>query len=338
VVVTGGAGYIGSHLVDRLLSEGHHVCAVDDMSTGRLENVRHVLDHRRFQLVQGSILDRSLLERAMTQADLVYHLAALVGVKYVIEDPGLCIRTNVLGTEAVLELACRQRARTVVVSSSEVYGKSVSVPLREDDDSLFGPTTSPRWSYALSKALDEHLALDYARRGLAVSVLRYFNSYGPRLDPKGYGSVVARFITQAFRAEPLTVYGDGQQTRCFTFVDDTVRGTLLAGTSPAAVGQVFNIGSDYEISILELARLIRDLAGSRSDIVHVPARLAYGERFEETRRRVPDVRRAAALLGFRAETRLQDGLMQTLGWFRAGEALAQPWQAREATETTCVPA
>jgi UDP-glucose 4-epimerase len=197
-----------------------------------------------------------------------------------------------------------------------VYGKSTTVPLHEEADRLLGPTTVARWSYAMAKAIDEHFAFAYAGKGLPVSVVRYFNSYGPRLDPKGYGSVIAKFITQARLGKPLTVFDDGQQIRCFTYVADTVRGTILAGTVPKAVGQVFNIGSDRETRIVDLAQMIRALAGSGSEIVQVPYRNVFGENFEETRRRVPDVRRAAEVLSFRAETPLEDGLQATLAWFR----------------------
>jgi len=321
VLVTGGAGYIGSHLVDTLVAEGHDVWVVDNLSTGKRKNIEHLAGREAFHFVEGSILDGALVARVAAGVEMVYHLAAVVGVKYVVENPGDCIRTNVLGTEVVLDQAWRNRARVLVVSSSEVYGKSMALPLREEDDSLFGATTAPRWSYALAKALDEHLALDYARRGMAVSVVRYFNSYGPRLDAKGYGSVVARFITQALGGEPLTVLDDGLQTRCFTYVEDTVRGTLLAGTLPQAVGQVLNIGSGHETSVLELARLVRDVTGSRSEIVHLPSREVYGESFEETRRRRPAVEKARDLLGFTAQVPLEEGLARTVDWFRSNSRL-----------------
>ncbi len=320
VLVTGGAGFIGSHLVDLLIAEGHTVTVLDDLSVGKLANIAHHLDNPRFRFVRDSILNETALAPLIREADLIFHLAAVVGVRYVVEDPLRAIRVNVRGTENVLDLACQYGVRTVVASSSEVYGKSMRVPLREDDDRLLGPTTVLRWSYAEAKAIDEYIALAYARQGFPVSVVRYFNAYGPRLDPQGYGSVVARFLTQALRGEPLTVYGDGWQTRSFTYVADTVRGTVLAGTKPEAVGQIFNIGSDREISINDLARQILELTGSRSEIVHVPYGEAYGPDFEEARRRVPDTRRAREVLGFVAEVSLEEGLRRTLEWFRTAHS------------------
>jgi len=316
VIVTGGAGYIGSHLAEALINADHDVTVLDNLSTGKIANIQHLLEHPRFQFVCDSILNAPLVDRLVANADIVYHLAARVGVKYVVEDPLQCIVTNVRGTEVVLEAAYRYWRRVVVASSSEVYGKSEKVPLSEEDDSLLGPTAVGRWSYALAKALDEHLAFAYHRQGLPVSVVRYFNSYGPRLDPRGYGSVVARFISQALNDQPITVYDDGHQTRCLTYVEDTVRGTLLAATLPQAEGKAFNIGSDRETSILELAKMVRQVTDSRSQIVHVPYSQAYGPRFEETRRRVPDVRRARELLGFAACVPLEEGLKRTVAWFR----------------------
>lgn len=316
ILVTGGAGYIGSNLVDTLLAGGHEVFVVDNLSTGRISNIQHLMGHDRFHFVNDTILNENLMDRIVAQVDRVYHLAAVVGVKYVVEDPLHGIYTNVKGTEVVLERAFKYWKRTVIASSSEVYGKSVDVPLQEEADRLLGSTTVARWSYAMSKAIDEHFAFAYADKGLPVSVVRYFNSYGPRLDPRGYGSVIAKFITQARLGQPITVFEDGQQTRCFTYIADTVQGTILAGTAPRALGQVFNIGSSTETKIVDLARMIRQLVGSDSQIVEVPYRNVFGENFEETRRRVPDVNRAADLLGFRAETPLEEGLRQTIAWFR----------------------
>jgi UDP-glucose 4-epimerase len=220
-----------------------------------------------------------------------------------------------------LELAFKFWVRTVIASSSEIHGKSTQVPLCEDGDRLLGPTTVGRWSYSDAKAIDEYFALAYAKKGLPVAVVRYFNAYGPRLDPKGYGSVIAKFITQALRGDPLTVYDDGRQTRCFTYVADTLEGTIRAATVREAAGQVFNIGSSRETTILELAQLIRQLTDSVSEIIHVPYESVYGSDFEETRRRVPDVSRARDVLGFEAQTSFEEGLQQTLKWFRDQETV-----------------
>lgn len=316
VLVTGGAGFIGSNLVDVLMEQGHEVTVLDNLSVGNIANVEHHLESERFHFVNDTILNVPTLERLIRQADLVYHLAAVVGPKYVVEDPLGTIVTNVRGTENVLELAFKYWVKTVIASSSEIYGKSTAVPLSEDDDRILGSTTIGRWSYSDAKAIDEYFALAYAKKGLPVTTVRYFNAYGPRLDPRGYGSVIARFLTQALRGEPLTVYDDGQQTRCFTYVTDTVRGTMLAATVKEAAGQVFNIGSDRETTILELASIIRRLTGSASAITHVPYETAYGPAFEETRRRVPDVTRAREVLGFEAHTPLEKGLRHTIDWFR----------------------
>jgi UDP-glucose 4-epimerase len=319
ILVTGGAGFIGSNLVDVLMEQGHEVTVIDNLSVGKAGNIEHHMESDCFHFVNDSILNVGTLERLIRRADLVYHMAAVVGVKYVVEDPLSAIVTNVRGTENVLELAFKYWVRTLIASSSEIYGKSTEVPLREGSDRLLGPTTVGRWSYSDAKAIDEYFALAYAKKGLPVTVVRYFNAYGPRLDPKGYGSVVAKFITQALQGETLTVYDDGKQTRCFTYIADTVEGTIRAATVREAAGQVLNIGSNREISINELVQLIRQLTGSRSEIIHVPYTSAYGTHFEETRRRVPDVSRAREVLGFEAQTVLEEGLSRALEWFRDRE-------------------
>jgi len=318
VLVTGGAGYIGSHLVDRLLADGHEVFVIDNLFTGKITNVEHNLGHERFHFVNDSILHTETMEELVRQVQLVYHLAAVVGVRHVIDNPLQGILTNVRGTEIVLDLAYKYWRKVVIASSSEVYGKSEKVPLVEDDDSILGPTVVGRWSYALAKAIDEQLAFIYYDKGLPVSIVRYFNSYGPRLDPRGYGSVVAKFINQALAGKPLTVFSDGQQTRCFTYIDDTVEGSILAATLGEGEGQSFNIGNNRETTILELAEKVKDLTGSPSEIVHLSYADAYGAAFEETRRRVPDVSKAERLLGFRARVTLEEGLRRTIAWFKGG--------------------
>lgn len=315
-LVTGGAGFIGSHLVDTLLAAGHTVTVLDDFSTGKLANLQHSLEHPHFRLVRGTVLDAPLVERLVAQADAIYHLAAVVGVKYVVEDPLRGMLVNVQGTETVLAAAARYQRKVLVASSSEAYGKSTRVPLCEHEETVLGPTSVPRWSYALSKLLDEQLALAYWRQlGLPTVMVRYFNAYGPRLDPRGYGSVIARFIKQALIGEPLTVYADGQQTRSFTFVADTVRGTMAAMETPAGEGQVFNIGYAQETTVLELARLICTLIGSSSEIKSIPYEQVYGPAFEETRCRRPDPTRAREVLGFSAQVPLVAGLQMTIPWF-----------------------
>jgi len=318
VLITGGAGYIGSHLADRLLAEGHQVVALDNLSLGKIANIQHNLEHPGFRFVEGDILDKRLMEQLIEECEIIYHLAAVVGVKHVVSDPLQAIMTNVWGTGTVLRSACDHQCKVVLASSSEVYGKTIKAALAEDDDRVLGSTQISRWCYSTAKALDEHLALAYHRqRQLPVVIIRYFNSYGPRLDPQGYGSVVAKFANQALDDQPITVHGDGQQTRSFTYVDDTVQGSVLAGMVEAANGEVLNIARAEETSILRLAAMIKDMTDSSSDIVHVPHEREYGENFEDTSRRVPSVEKAERILGFKAEVPLAKGLEQTIGWFRS---------------------
>lgn len=317
VLVTGGAGYIGSHLVDRLLADGHQVVGLDNLSLGKVSNFEHNLKNRDFRFVKGDILDKKLTEELIERCELVYHLAAVVGVKHVLADPLQAMVTNVWGTERVLQSACAYDRKVIVASSSEVYGKNMKSALAEDDDRVLGSTRVFRWCYSTAKALDEYLALAYHRqKGLPVVVVRYFNSYGPRLDPRGYGSVVAKFINQALADQPLTVHGDGQQSRCFTYIDDTLRGTVLAAVVEAANGEILNVAQGEETTIWQLAEMIREMTGSSSEISLVPYEQEYGEDFEDTRRRVPAVEKAKQLLGFEAEVPLADGLERTIDWFR----------------------
>jgi len=315
VLVTGGAGYLGSHLVDLLRAENHDISVIDNLSTGRAANLAHCIDEIRFS--EGSILDADLVQEEVGAADLVFHLAAAVGVRNIVDDPLTAMLTNTRGTENVLGACAATDTKVLLASTSEVYGRPDKVPMSEDDDRVLGPTTIHRWSYSTAKAADEHLALAYASEGLSVSIVRYFNSYGPRIDAGGYGSVIANFLRQGFAGEPLTVHGDGAQTRCFTFVTDTIRGTHLAGTLPAAEGTVINLGSTHETSIMELAELVRTIADLDVPIEKVSHETYYGTSYEDTPRRVPDVRRAKELLGWEPTVSLEDGLTQVVEWWRA---------------------
>jgi UDP-glucose 4-epimerase len=314
VLVTGGAGSIGSHLVDALCDAGHEVRVLDNLSTGKASNLEGRLDQVR--LVNGSILDAPLVEREVEDAQLVFHLAAAVGVRHIVDDPLTSLLTNTRGTENVLSACFQYWRKVVVASTSEVYGKTAKVPMSEDDDRVLGPTTVHRWSYSTAKAIDEHLAFAYAANKLPMVIVRYFNSYGPRLDEKGYGSVVANFLRQALAGEPITVHGDGGQSRCFTYVSDTVRGTMLAGFTPEAEGRVFNLGSTRETTVLELADMIAAAVGSTSKIAPTSYESYYGPGFEDTRRRVPDVNRAREILDWEPTISLEDGLARTIEWWQ----------------------
>ena len=313
ILVTGGAGFIGSHLVAALVHDGHRVTVLDNLSTGNLSNLTPIASEITF--VEGDILNADLVESEVRRADLVYHLAAAVGVGNIMANPLESIITNTTGTEHVLRSCHRHSTRVLLASTSEIYGKTPKLPMAEDDDRILGSTAISRWSYSTSKALDEHLAFAFATEGLRVSIVRYFNSYGPHLDEKGYGSVIANFIRQARDGDPLTVHGDGLQTRCFTFVADTVRGTILAGTKDEALGSVFNIGSNFEVSIADLARLIVDKTKSSSPITNVSYEERYGRSFEDTRRRVPSLDRARDVLGYSPTIDLSEGLDRTLAWW-----------------------
>ena len=316
MLVTGGAGYIGSHLVDRLLESGAAVTVLDNFTTGGRRNLAHHPTSEALTVVEGDILDSEVVDRLVAEHDVVYHLAAAVGVRYIVRAPLESVLTNVRGTENILAAAHRHDARLLIASTSEIYGQNTQVPFREDADRVLGPTWVHRWSYSTAKAIDEHLAFAYLDRGLRVSIVRYFNSYGPRIDESGYGSVIARFAGQALRGEALTVHGDGRQTRCFTYVSDTVEGTLRAARLDQAVGLVFNIGSTRETSVIELAERIRDGLGSPSAITVVPYESYYPKGFQDTRRRVPDVSRAKEILDFEVRVSFENGLARTLEWCR----------------------
>jgi len=318
VLITGGAGFIGSHLAERALRDGWRVTVLDNLSTGRRENLASL----GVDFVEGDICDETLVRPLVAQCDLVCHLAAAVGVPVILGDVLGALRSNVRGTEVVLEAAAARGARVCVASSSEVYGRSDRLPFREDDPSLLGPTRVPRWSYAAAKIVDEHLALAYhAQRGLPASIVRYFNAYGPRANLTGYASVVAVMMAQALHGEPITVYGDGSQTRCFTYVADMAEGTWRAATLDAANGGVFNLGRSVETRIIDLAHLIQRETGSTSPIVCVPYEQTFGADFQDVPRRLPDVSRAGDVLGFEAAVSLEQGLRLTMAWHRDNAAV-----------------
>jgi UDP-glucose 4-epimerase len=315
-LITGGAGFIGSHLAEALLAAGGDVVVLDDLSTGRVENLQAVQGHPRFTLTVGSVRDEALLQKLVDATDVVYHLAAAVGVRLILERPVETIETNIVGTEMVLRAAAARRTAVVIASTSEVYGKNDKVPLGEDDDRVLGPTTKSRWSYACSKAIDEFLALAYHReRGVPVVIIRFFNTVGPRQTGR-YGMVVPRFARQALDGEPITVYGDGRQSRCFTDVEDAVRAMLALSMSPEARGEVVNVGSSQEVAIGELAERVKRLAGSQSPIRFVPYDQAYQPGFEDLRRRVPDIAKAGRLVGYRPQVPLDETLRRVIDFLR----------------------
>ena len=308
VLVTGGAGFIGSHLVDLLIEQGDEVTALDDLSTGRYPNIRHLLDNPRFRFVEASVTEVEPLEAEVARADAVYHLAAAVGVQLIVDRPLQSLITNIKGTENVLEAAEKHRVKILIASTSEIYGKSQNGPFKEEDDRVLGSPRKLRWSYSTSKAVDEILAYVYFKElGLPTVVVRLFNTIGPR-QVGHYGMVVPRFITQALRGEDLTVYGDGAQSRSFTGVGDVVRAMTKLMTVPEAEGGVFNVAGHHEITIRDLAKLVIDRTHSTSKIRLVPFEEVYGEGFEEMTRRAADTTKMEAMTGFRCDTSLDQSL------------------------------
>ena len=307
-LITGGAGFIGSHLCAYLLSQGHAVAAIDDLSSGRLENLQACIGRPHFQLAIDTITNEVVMDRLASECDAIFHLAAAVGVEMIVRSPVHTIETNIMGAAAVFRVANRYRRKVLLTSTSEIYGKSDKLPFAEDDDRVLGPTTRSRWSYSTSKAVDEFLALAYHKeRGLPVVIVRLFNTIGPRQTGR-YGMVVPRFVAQALAGEPLTVYGDGSQSRCFADVRDVVRAIVTLAACPQANGQIFNLGSTREVRIADLARTVIALTGSRSEIQYVPYERAYEAGFEDMQRRAPDTHKVEALIGWRATTPLEDSI------------------------------
>jgi UDP-glucose 4-epimerase len=315
-LITGGAGFIGSHLAERLLRDGEKVTIIDDLSTGSFENIAHLEDHPKFEYVIDTILNEEVMAKLIAEVDVVYHLAAAVGVAYVIDNILKSIQINIRGTEIVFEQANRSKKKVVLFSTSEVYGKSNSLPFTEEQDRLMGSTTISRWSYAATKALDEILALAYYReKKVPLVVVRCFNTCGPRQTGQ-YGMVIPRFVKQALLGHPITIYGDGKQTRCFSSVYDVVDGVVALARCDQAVGRIFNIGTDHEISIEELARRVKAMAGSASLIEYLPYEKAYEEGFEDMRRRVPDLTRVRETIGFEPKVDLDEIISSVINYFK----------------------
>jgi UDP-glucose 4-epimerase len=323
-LITGGAGFIGSHLAEALIERGDRVCVVDDLSTGIAQNIEHLQGKRQFSFINDSVLNERLMGQVIDDCDIIYHLAAAVGVKYIMENRLKTFEVNVQGTMIVLQLASKacllasrkDKKKVMLASSSEVYGKNRNVLFSEDDDSVLGPTTVYRWSYADTKRIDEEFALAHLdERGLPIIIMRLFNTVGPRQLGR-YGMVVPRFTERALAGEPLPVYGEGVQTRCFTYVDDVIRAMIALAECPDAVGQIFNIGGDEEISINDLARKIIKLANSSSTIKYIPYKEAYGEGFEDMMRRVPNISKIYRFIGWRPQVGLDETLIKMIEYFR----------------------
>jgi len=315
-LITGGAGFVGSHLAETLLGRGDEVHVIDNLSTGSIENVEHLKSHPRFRYTIDSVLNEPVLAELVDRVDVVFHLAAAVGVRLIVESPVNTIETNVHGTEMVLKLANKKRKKVLLTSTSEVYGKANAVPFREDGDLVLGPTSKGRWSYACSKAIDEFLGLAYHKeRRLPVVVARLFNTVGPRQTGR-YGMVVPNFVRQALRGHPLAVFGDGTQTRCFTYVTDVVGQLIALAEEPRAVGEVWNVGNDREeVRILDLARRIVQRTASKSAIELLPYDRAYEEGFEDMLRRVPDLSKLRALTGYEPKVHLDEILDRVVAYF-----------------------
>jgi UDP-glucose 4-epimerase len=315
-LITGGAGFIGSHLAEALLNAGHDVDIIDNLSTGSIRNIEHLKGHPRFRYVIDTLTNESLLAELIDRNDVIFHFAAAVGVKLIVEQPVHTIETNVHGTEVVLKHANKKKKLVFIASTSEVYGKNTDVPFREDADLVMGPTIKHRWAYACSKAIDEFLALAYWKeRDLPVVIVRFFNTVGPRQTGQ-YGMVLPSFVRQALSGEPITVFGDGKQQRSFTYIGDVVDCLLKLMKEPKSVGGVFNIGNKEEVTILGLAEQVKNLTGSASPIVFVPYDKAYEEGFEDMPRRVPDLTKIHTLVGYEPKVQLNEIITRVIEYFR----------------------
>lgn len=318
-LITGGAGFIGSHLAEALLNEGHEVDVIDNLSTGSIRNIGHLKAHPKFKYVIDTLTNEPLLAELIDRNDVIFHFAAAVGVKLIVEEPVHTIETNVHGTEVVLKHANKKKKKVIIASTSEVYGKNVEVPFSEDADLVMGPTVKHRWAYACSKAIDEFLALAYYKeRKLPVIIVRFFNTVGPRQTGQ-YGMVLPSFVRQALANEPITVFGDGTQSRSFTYIGDVVECLMKLVKERKAIGEVFNIGNKQEVTILKLAEMVKELTGSASEIVFIPYDKAYEAGFEDMPRRVPDLTKVHALVGYEPKVQLHEIILNVIEYFRTQE-------------------
>ena len=315
VLITGGAGFIGSHLAEELHKRGDVINIIDNLSTGRLENIEHLIHSPRFDIAVETILNETVMDRLVSECDIIFHLAAAVGVELIVNKPVEVIETNILGSEMVLKLANRYLKKVIITSTSEIYGKSTKTPFNENDDRVLGPTTKNRWSYSSSKAIDEFLALAYYKeKKLEVVIARLFNTVGPRQTGQ-YGMVLPRFVVQALKGDPITVYGDGTQTRCFTYISDVVDALINLAHHPNALGQLFNIGNDDPITIIDLAKKVKEMTNSKSEIKFVSYDQAYEEGFEDMAIRIPDLSKIKALIGYDPKVNIDEIVRRVIEYF-----------------------
>lgn len=315
ILITGGAGFIGSHLAEKLLKSGKEVFVIDDLSTGSLKNIAHLKNDKKFHFIKGTVLDRKKSEKLVKNTSQVYHLAAAVGVKTIIDKPLESFLLNIKGTEVILDVAAKYKVPVLLASTSEIYGKNSKVPFSEESDRIYGSAYHSRWGYAMSKGGDEFLSLAYYReKELPAVIVRLFNVIGPR-QTGAYGMVVPRFVQQALAGDSITIYGDGYQTRCFAYVDDVTDALIKLMGHPKAVGHIFNLGSDEEISIKELAQKIKGLTGSKSRITFIPYAKVYGQDFDDMERRKPDLSKIKAVINYQPKITLEDSLKRIIDYY-----------------------
>lgn len=316
ILITGGAGFIGSHLTEYLLEKGYQVTVIDDLSNGSADYLREATKQTHFHYYQGSVIDRILMEKLIKETDVIYHLAAVLGVKNTVDDPLKVIEGNIDGTRVILEIAYKFKKKVIFASTSEIYGRNTELPYTEQSSRVLGDPSIHRWCYATAKALDEHMCFAYAKKGLPVTVVRFFNAFGPRQDHSAYGGVIPIFIKKALMNEKLPIHGDGNQLRCFGFIEDIVKG-LEAAMHPSANNKAFNLGANEQITILELAQKIIALTGDKAEYEFIPYETAYGKGYEDIPARIPSLDRANKILGYESKTSLEEGLIKTIKWYEA---------------------